>query len=200
MVILYATLSLKKGAEELRVLVKAAVQMILGRATISTTAWDASMARVAMDESMVLLVLGGASLLFSAQVRRDAQAKQSALAEARQISLLHEFGRRLAKEGPELVRMHETILDVPRLLPQTEMALVILPDPPDHAVRVQHHPTLQVFASTSARHPVGERLADLKAPCGLQRVSGMGAGYVTPLPSNIISTYASHLTTILETL
>jgi K+-sensing histidine kinase KdpD len=216
MVILCAALSLKTGAAALFILGTVAINMILGRILTPTTAWDANMAHVAMDESMVLLVLGGASLLFTAQLRRDAQAKQSALAEARHKSLLHEFGRRLAAEGPELARMHETILEVASLLPQTEMALVLLLDPPDHVVGAQHHhvvgaqhhhvvgaqhhhtvgaqhhhtvgaqrhPTLHVFASTSARHPVGERVADLEVPSPLQAVSGMGAGYATPLPSS----------------
>jgi len=176
MVILYAALSLKTGAAALFILGTAAIHMILGRTLIPVTTWDASMAHVAMDESMVLLVLGGASLLFTAQMRRDAQEKQSALTEARRKSLLHEFGRRLAEEGPELARMHATILEVASLLPQTEMALVLLLDPPA--------PSLHVFASTSARHPVGEQVADLKVPSRLQTVSGMGAGYATPLPSS----------------
>ena len=183
MLLLYAVLALKTRAAGLFVLGVIVIHMLLGRTLMATTGWDEDMARITMDESMVLLILGGISLFFTAQLRRDAQAYQAALTETRRLTLLHDFGRRLAEQGPEISRMLELIAEVARLLPHTALGLVLLRDPANHEVGAKQHQPLRVAASTSARHPVGEPVADLEVPAGLHPVRGMGAGYATPLPT-----------------
>ncbi|MBX2997623.1 MAG: hypothetical protein KF893_03860 [Caldilineaceae bacterium] len=177
MVVLYAVLALKTRVAGIFILGVIVLHMLLGRTLMATTMWDANMARVAMDESMVLLVLGGVSLFLIAQLRRDAESYQAALEETRRRTALHEFGRRLAEEGPEVARMYEIILEVARALPQTELVLLLLPNPPD--------PSPRVVASTTPRHPIGERIVDLQLPTEQPAVSGAGAGYATPLPTSL---------------
>jgi K+-sensing histidine kinase KdpD len=174
LVTIYATLALKTGAAALFILGIAVAHLLLGLTLIPAADWDAVIARVAFGESTVLLVLGGITLFFSAQIRRDARGYQRALVEAQHSALLNQVGRQLAEQSLDLARVLAVLLEATHLLPQSEFALVLLLDPPA--------PPLRVVASTTAWHPVGEAVPDLAWLAPLRCVTGTGAGYATPVP------------------
>ncbi len=177
-VIIYTALSLKTVAAALCIMGIAAAHMIIGALLISAPTWDADVAHVAVGESIVLLVLGGIALFFTAQLRHDVRTYQTALVEARRSALLNEMSLRLTEHSLDLPRVIDTLLDAAHLLPHTEFAVILLLDPPDRQ--------LHVAASTSDRHVVGDRAPDLAWPPDHHRMGGAGAGYPTPLPAYFV--------------
>lgn len=149
--------------------------MLIGPLLIPHANWNADLARVAVGESTVLLVLGGVALFFTEQLRRDARAYHAALIQAQRSALLNEVSLRLAEHGLNPTRVLEIIVDAAHRLPQTDFALVMQFDTPDRQLRVA--------ASTTEKHPVGNAVHGLELPTDRWRIHGAGAGYPTPLPA-----------------
>jgi K+-sensing histidine kinase KdpD len=115
--------------------------------------WDAVAAANAMVKFFALLLMGGIVDLFGEQVRREHAARQSATLAAAQMAVLNEISLRLGESQLELTRILATILDSTHTLPDIAFRLVVLFDP------VTRH--WQIAASTTGRHPVGQRIPEI---------------------------------------
>ncbi len=136
--------------------------------------WESLPVVILAAKSFVLLALGALVTLFSNQLQREAAGRRQAALAAARTTALNEIFLRLAAGSLEPDQILATILDGIRILPAVAFSLVLLPDAaPDF---------WRVAASTTARHPIGEKVADLNWQRFDQPLFSVGAGAPAPLP------------------
>lgn len=136
--------------------------------------WDATAAANAMVKFFALLLMGGVVDLFGEQVRREHAARQTALLAAARMAVLNEISLRLGESQLEPERILATILDSTRTLPDIAFSLVVLSHPVDRY--------WYVAASSTDRHPVGQRVPEIDGNNFTSRFFSTGPGSTQPQP------------------
>ena len=156
-------------------LVLTALLVFVGRLLVPAASWDADMAKVAFAEGSVIFVLSGIGIFFANRIRSTEVSYRATRAEADRNAALNEISLRLAEHNPDINRVLRTVVESGAYLSHTMFTVVLLLEPPNSEVRVA--------ASSSERHPVGEKTLRIEWPVDERLVNGLGAGYSRPLPA-----------------
>lgn len=120
--------------------------------TFLTPNWSL-LAMVTVVKFFSVLMMGLLITLFSEQMRQEYTARQAALLAAERMAVLNEISLRLGESQLEPERILATLLDSTHILPDIAFSLVALSHP------VERY--WYVAASTTERHPVGQRIPEM---------------------------------------
>lgn len=169
----------------------ATISLLSLLAAILAPSWG-DFARVTAVKFFSMLLMGMLIALFSEQMRQQYAARQAASLAAAQMTVLNEISLRLGESQFEPERILSTILESAHLVSEITFSLVLLSHPVDHY--------WYVAASTTERHPVGQRLPEMdqinSAPPFFSTMPGgsrpqpelllAGSGSSRPLPEFVV--------------
>lgn len=171
---IHISFALKTDVALVVAVVLTALLVFVGRLLVPAASWDADMAKVAFAEASVIFVLSGIGIFFANRIRSAEVSHQATRAEADRNAALNEISLRLAEHNPDLERVLQTVVESAAYLSHTTFFVVLLLEPSNKEIRVA--------ASSSERHPVGEKASvtdwQVRGPLNY----GTGAGYSTALP------------------
>ncbi len=153
----------------------ATISLLSLLAAVLSPSWNASVAAVTVVRFFSLLLLGTLIALFSEQMHHEHAARQVASLAAARMAVLNEISLRLRESQFELERILATILNSTRTLPDIAFSLVVLSHPVGHY--------WYVAASTTERHPAGQRVPEIDGDCFMPHFRLADSGTARPQPA-----------------
>lgn len=144
-------------------------------ASLPLSSGNAGAAAVTAVKFLFTLLLGLLVAVFSEQVRQEYTVRQAALLATVRMAVLNEISLRLGESQLEPERILTTTLESTHVLPDIAFSLVALSHPDGH--------DWYVAASTTAQHPVGQRVPEINEEGFTPYFWPAGSGPTRPQPA-----------------
>ncbi len=136
---------------------------------------EAFAAYIIVSKFLLSLIVGGVAVLFAELVRREERMHRQAEHIAARIAALNALFIRLEATKLNLQHTLAIILDSVHTISNVACAFVLLPN--------EHNDTWEIMASTSSRHPTGQKIEALPFATADDAIFEAGIDCATPLPT-----------------
>jgi len=153
----------------------ATISLLSLLASLPMPSWTAGAAAVVAVKFLFGLLLGLLVTVLSEQMRQEYTIRQAALLATARLAVLNEISLRLGESQLEPERILTTLLDSTRALPDIVFSLVVLSHPVERF--------WYVAASTTERHPVGQRVPEINREGFTPYFWSAGSGPARPQPA-----------------